>query len=237
MNLAILVTNTDVSKFSESRPKDGEKFTFLIQSIRPSWHCSIFSVKDNIFPKELDKFDGFIITGSPASVHDNSPWISNLMELIRKIHKVNKPMFGSCFGHQAIALALGGSVGQNPSGWSHGLIENKMTESLPWTKVPLTYNLYGSHLEQVTKLPTTAKPVASSEGCEVAGYIIERNVFTTQHHPEMSHEFITDLVEESAQCVGDVATSKARKSLEKYADGKMFSELVALFFEWSLKQN
>ncbi|MFQ3355936.1 MAG: GMP synthase-like glutamine amidotransferase [Paracoccaceae bacterium] len=237
MKLAILVTNTDVSKFSESRPKDGEKFTLLIQSVRPSWLCSIFSVKDNVFPKELNKFDGFIITGSPASVHDISPWISKLMNLIREIHKANKPMFGSCFGHQAIALALGGSVGQNPSGWSHGLIENKMTAVLPWAHVPPTYKLYGSHIEQVTKLPIIAKPVVTSEGCEVAGYIIERNVFTTQHHPEMSHEFITDLVEECAQYVGFDATSKARKSLEKYADGKMFSELIVLFFEWSLKQN
>lgn len=32
-------------------------------------------VKDGVFPESLDRFDGFIVTGSPASVHDPDPWV------------------------------------------------------------------------------------------------------------------------------------------------------------------
>ena len=37
------------------------------------------------------------------------------------------PLFGACFGHQAIALALGGSVEANPGGWVFGTTATEVT--------------------------------------------------------------------------------------------------------------
>ena len=100
MKIAILMTNTDESDFAARHPKDGKKFTDFIQLVRPEWEPVVFSVKDGDFPSDIAEFDGFIITGSPASVGDDADWIQRLMSLIREIHVNKIPMFGACFGHQ-----------------------------------------------------------------------------------------------------------------------------------------
>ena len=78
MHLAILMTNTDESAFAQAHPKDGEKFAALIHAVRPDWSCDVFAVKDGVFPDDLAAFDGVMVTGSPASVHDDEPWIGRL---------------------------------------------------------------------------------------------------------------------------------------------------------------
>jgi len=110
MHLAILMTNTDETPFADRHPRDGEKFQVLLQEARSDWSFEVFSVKDGIFPNDINLFDGVIVTGSPASVRDAEDWVSDLLHLLRDIIAMKKPMFGACFGHQAIATALGGTV-------------------------------------------------------------------------------------------------------------------------------
>lgn len=116
MHIAILMANTDESEFAQRHPKDGKKFARLIGPLRPDWRFTTIAVKDGEFPADLSGYDGFIITGSPASVHDEEPWVHRLMQVIRDIRAADLPLFGACFGHQAIAKALGGRVGKNPGG-------------------------------------------------------------------------------------------------------------------------
>lgn len=92
---------------------------------------SVFAVKDGIFPKDITAFDGVIITGSPASVHDDMPWVAPLLDQIREAFQSETPIFGACFGHQAIAVALGGGVTHNPKGWAFGLLDMQVTKALP----------------------------------------------------------------------------------------------------------
>lgn len=235
MKLAILITNTDESDFSLKWPKDGEKFANMISSVRPEWKYEVFLVKDNIFPNKISEFDGFIIGGSPASVHDDLPWIGTLITLIQQIYIAKIPLFGACFGHQAIALALGGKVERSSHGWGHGLIENKVTSEVPWmkTKSLKSYSLYASHIDQVTHLPKDAITIATSENCKTSSYRVGTTVFTTQHHPEMSHDFFNALISELSDYVGQYNTQKAQESLKKPADKKMFAEQIAKFFEFS----
>jgi len=232
MHLAILMTNTDESAFAARHPRDGQKFTDLIQSARPDWTTEVFAVKDGVFPDSLARFNGAMITGSPASVRSGAEWTEELLALIRAMHGAGLPMFGACFGHQAIALALGGAVGDNPGGWVHGLTHNEMLARPDWAAdLPDTVRLYGSHTEQVTALPDGAVPLSRSEGCPISGFAIDGTVYTTQHHPEMTPEFIAALTEELADRMGPDLTARARASLAEPADGAVFAESVARFFE------
>lgn len=233
MHLAILMTNTDESVFSQAWPKDGEKFSALVQELRPDWSTEVFSVKDGIFPQDIGRFDGVMITGSPASVQDEAPWVVRLFELIREIANKQLPLFGACFGHQAIAVALGGAVGRNPEGWVHGLAEVVATRDLPWTAQPEKIGLYASHIEQVTVLPEGCEIVAQGPGCPVSGFIKGGHIFTTQYHPEMSDEFIAALVEECLDYVGEQVTEVARASLTRRADRDVFARQIVSFFEWA----
>lgn len=223
MHIAVLMTNTDESEFAQARPKDGEKFTTMIHSVRPEWDVTVFPVKDGVFPPEGARFDGWVIGGSPASVHDKDPWVGELFDLIRKLVAEGQPVFGACFGHQAIALALGGDVDKNPGGWVFGVVETEI-EGVPM-------KLYGSHFEQVVALPPDAVVLGGNPDCPVGSFAIPGRVMTTQYHPEMSHGFITDLVEEYADALPPEVVARARGSLEVKADSGVIAERIAQFFE------
>ena len=224
MRIAILMTNTDESDFAQAWPKDGEKFTAMMHRVRPDWEYVVYPVKDGAFPDGLEGLDGVLITGSPASVNSGEAWVDRLFALIREIYAAGLPMFGACFGHQAIAKALGGTVQRNPGGWVFGLVEAQYRDG---TKLPL----YASHVEQVTKMPEGGEVLAEGPDCGVAGFVIADNVMTTQYHPEMEPEFIAALVEHLASELPEDVTEKARSSLTKPADMRGLSERIALFLE------
>ncbi|WP_417700382.1 type 1 glutamine amidotransferase [Pseudophaeobacter sp.] len=231
MHLAILVTNTDKSSFAAKHPLDEEKFTHLIQMARPDWLCSAFQIHAGDFPADLQAFDGVMITGSPASTRSGLPWIDPLLTLIQNMHAQKLPLFGACFGHQAIALALGGQVAQNPDGWVHGLIRNHMQTRPAWArKLPADFALYGSHSEYVARLPDDAIETAKSRGLN-AGFCIGNHIWTSQHHPEMSHDFITALTEEMRPSLGTAAYAQAKDSLRQQADQGLFAQSLAQFFD------
>lgn len=232
MHLAILMANTDESDFAAAHPKDGAKFTALIQSIRPDWTTQVFTVKDGAFPTDLSSFDGAMITGSPASVHDPDPWIADLLTLIRQMTAARLPLFGACFGHQAIALALGGQVGPNPGGWVFGRTETHVTTPAPWMHpLPDTTALYAAHVEQVTAMPEQACALTTSPECPIGGFAIGNHIYTTQYHPEMTPGFIAALIEHLADDKPADVITRARASLAKPADTQPFAESIARFFE------
>lgn len=226
MHLAILMTNTDDSAFAQEHPDDGQKFTTLLHRARPDWRIEVFSVKDGMFPKSLD-FDGLLITGSPASVHDDAAWIPKLEELVRRAIAQKIPLFGACFGHQVIAKALGATVATNPAGWVLGLLKTEFEQTN--TSVPM----YAAHKEQVTSLPEGAHRVAKTEGCPIAGFAINDHVLTTQYHPEMSHQFVSALLHEFADDIGRDITTAAAKTLTSDTDADALAEWIASFFERS----
>ncbi|MEO5614689.1 MAG: type 1 glutamine amidotransferase [Cypionkella sp.] len=223
MHSAVLVANTDESDFAQAHPKDGAKFAALLQGLRPGWRVSAFSVKDGEFPAEADRFDGWIITGSPASVHDSDAWVGRLLGLIRQIVARGEPLFGACFGHQAIAVALGGVVGENPGGWVFGAVETVMEG--------VQMRLYAAHREQVLEAPVGAVVLGGNADCVVGSFAMGPAVLTTQYHPEMTHDFMTALVAEYAGKLPAEVAARAVESLAVAADRDVIAARMVRFFE------
>mgnify|MGYP003949246557 CR=1 FL=1 len=226
MRIAILMANTDETDFAQRHPKDGEKFTALMSLARPDWDYVVFSVKDGLFPESTTGIDGAIITGSPASVHDGEDWITKLEALVRVWLVARVPIYGVCFGHQIIAKALGGTVGQNPDGWVLGAI-NTVYQSEG------SVSAFAAHTEQVTALPEGAEIIASTPGCPAAGYKIADQVETTQYHPEMTEAFMAALLNDHRDYFGDGITDAAEASLQIKPNRAVWAERIADFFEKS----
>lgn len=232
MRLAILMTNTDESEFAQRHPKDGEKFTQLMHSVRPDWSLNSYTVKDGDFPNDISVFDGIMITGSPASVNDKAAWVERLLELIKDAYAKGIPMFGACYGHQAIALALGGTVTFNPQGWVFGLAQSSIVARPDWMRdLPAQFAQYAAHNEAVITLPPMAKVLSTSDDCAITGFQIGTSVYTTQNHPEMTPEFIAALVAEYAAKLPPDVAQKAKASLSEKADTLPYAETIARFFE------
>lgn len=228
MHIAVLMANTDESAFAQAHPGDGDKFRALLQGCRPGWDVTVFSVKDGVFPPEDARFDGWLITGSPASVNDDAAWIGRLLALIRRLVAEDQPLFGACFGHQAIARALGGTVGPNPGGWVFGLVRTEMEGQ--------QIRLYAAHREQVLELPPGAVVLGGNADCPVGSMAIGSRVLTTQYHPEMRPEFVAALVEAFAGKLPEDVIARARASLRgNQADTGWIAERIAQFYEAAVR--
>ena len=236
MHIAVLATNTDDSEFAARHPRDVEKFRILLQGVRPGWTITAFDLPKGEFPLTLQEFDGALIGGSPSSVHDEDAWIERLFGLIREGYASGVPLVGACFGHQAIAKALGGNVGPNPDGFVLGTAETEVVAPAPWMEPVAAFRLAAAHGEQVTGLPPGAVVVGQSPGCPAAAYRIGDTVFATQYHPEMTPEFLAALVDEFAPHFPAVVGESARVSLALGAEGPRFAEWIARFFEQNRRQ-
>lgn len=70
----------------------------------------------HVYPEDtdvppLDDYDGVVISGSTASVYDDShPWVADQCRLVEACIERELPLLGVCFGHQLINYALGGTV-------------------------------------------------------------------------------------------------------------------------------
>ncbi|MCZ8333949.1 MAG: type 1 glutamine amidotransferase [Rhodobacteraceae bacterium] len=231
MHIGLLVTNTDDSDFAARHPRDAEKFGRLVAGVRPDWQVTAFDLPNGEFPDGLQGFDGLLIGGSPASVLDDLVWVHRLMGAIREAYAMGVPMVGACFGHQAIAQALGGTVGRNPGPFVLGAAETEIVAPAPWMDKQARIRLAAAHGEQVLALPPGAEVIGRSEGCPVAAYRIGKRVFATQYHPEMTPDFVAALVEEFAPHFPPEVGDTARASLPGGIEGPRFAEWIARFFE------
>jgi len=103
LRVAVLLTNDDTSPFAAHFPNDGQKVVQLLQPLRPDWVFEVMPVKDGVLPSGPQAFDGYVITGSPASVNDDHlPWVGPLLAFIRAVDAARQPLIGLCFGHQAV---------------------------------------------------------------------------------------------------------------------------------------
>ena len=151
--IGILLTCVDDSEFATRFPDDGEKFRRLLQPLRPDWSFTTIPVKDNVFPASAEDYEGYIITGSPVSVNGSHIWIEPLLAFIRELEARKIKTFGACFGHQAIALALGGKVETSAKGWGLGTGNTIFIEQAEWMVPPQNeMTLFAAHADQVTKL-------------------------------------------------------------------------------------
>jgi GMP synthase-like glutamine amidotransferase len=231
MHIGILNTCDDDADFAKAFPNDGERFIHLLEPLRPDWRFTVVLVKDNVFPAQVTDYDGYVITGSPASVNGDAPWIARLMDFIRALNDAKRPTIGVCFGHQAIAKALGGKV-ERAADWGLGISPTHFSKHERWMSPPHeTLNLYAAHGEQVTALPKGAEVLGSSAACPVGALRIGEHIFTTEYHPEMTKAFIAALTDYLEPHLDARVIERSRQQIEGTAEGPLFAEWMAKFLE------
>lgn len=55
-------------------------------------------------------------------VTDHGPWSEYTAMWLRETVEQHTPVLGTCYGHQMLAYALGGEVGNNPHGYETGTV-------------------------------------------------------------------------------------------------------------------
>ena len=134
----------------------------------------------------LENTRGIILSGGPLNVYQN-----NKFNFDKKILKLGLPVLGICFGHQILSKELGGRV-KKSNQREFGLATiNKISNSIltkDFFNKKNVSNVWMSHADQVSKMPTGFKIVASSVNSKLT--IIENsknNFYGVQFHPEVTH--------------------------------------------------
>ena len=128
------------------------------------------------------KPSAIILSGGPASVYaDDAPKIDpGVLEL-------GVPILGFCYGHQTIAVELGGTVGHTEKG-EYGAAGLHVAGGALFEDTPAEQTVWMSHRDAVTEVPAGFTVTASTDICPVAAMeCTERNIYTTQFHPEVKH--------------------------------------------------
>ena len=233
MRIGILLACEDTSELAEMFPNDGVKFKNLLLPHCEGWHLDVLEAFNSELPADPAEYDGYIVTGSPESVNSRAPWVSELLDFIQLAARDAVPLFGACFGHQAIAKALGGEVEKNAGGWSAGVAETRFLASEDWMSPRRSaIRLHAMHSEQVVRLPAGARIVGTSEDCPAAAYAIGGSIFATQYHPELPAEFMRALIDRvRGRLLSPAEAARALEQIDEGADGDGFAAWIARFFE------
>ncbi|MFL6151665.1 MAG: glutamine-hydrolyzing GMP synthase [Ornithinibacter sp.] len=125
-----------------------------------------------------------ILSGGPSSVYEEGA-----PSLDPALLDAGVPVFGMCYGFQAMARALGGTVektGLSEFGATPASILD--TSSTLFNGQPTDQSVWMSHGDSVAQAPAGMKVTATTSGAPVAGFEDdERRLYGVQWHPEVLH--------------------------------------------------
>jgi GMP synthase (glutamine-hydrolysing) len=124
-----------------------------------------------------------ILSGGPASVYE-----PGAPEVDPALFDAGVPVLGICYGFQAMAKALGGSVDAGAVGEYGGATVCVDEAGVLLTGSPAEQSVWMSHGVAVTQAPPGFEALARSKGAPVAAFEDRaRRLFGLQWHPEVKH--------------------------------------------------
>ncbi|MFC3849087.1 glutamine-hydrolyzing GMP synthase [Corynebacterium hansenii] len=124
-----------------------------------------------------------VLSGGPSSVNeDGAPALDpELLEL-------GIPVFGICYGFQAMARALGGTVAATGDREYGRTTLNVAGGDVLHAGTPESHEVWMSHGDAVSEAPEGFTVTASTKGAPVAAFECpERKMAGVQYHPEVNH--------------------------------------------------
>lgn len=227
MKIALLLCDDISEQLHDEFGHYQDMFTHLVnkEDTLDVFPVYLYDAQGTGFIPNIEDYDGFIVSGSKSGVYEDHLWLAPLFSTIQSAFEAGKKLLGICFGHQAIAMALGGMVAKSDKGWGIGHYQNEWLQD----KAPL--HLLSFHQDQVESLAQGFTTLAGSEFCPYYVTQYQQQVFTTQGHPEMSAQYILAIVDLFEEKIGAQAAAQCRSSLQKEDDTLAFREKICAFWK------
>lgn len=142
-------------------------------------------------PTLLDDVDAMMIGGAGEySALDDTSWMPALLDLVREAADRRLPTFGSCWGHQIIARAMGGRVVHDPDRAELGCgtvhLTREGAHDLLFSSFPPSFNANMGHHDRVETLPPQAIELAYNDSQRNQAFrLAGAPIYGTQFHSEL----------------------------------------------------
>lgn len=194
--LAIWTTGRPVPGAERAR---GSFFSMIERGLRRGFSGELLDVASETAESYPDPSAvcGIVVSGSPARISAQDPWMVRAMEALRVADAAGVPILGICFGHQLLGQAMGGEVRDNPHGREIGTVDLKRTAPDPLldgiTAPPIVVM---SHLDSVLTIREHTRVTASTDLDQHAALRFSETTWGVQFHPEMDEEIVGYYIEE-----------------------------------------
>ncbi|MBL7977981.1 MAG: type 1 glutamine amidotransferase [Bacteroidetes Order II. Incertae sedis bacterium] len=178
--------------------------------------------------------DAVIIGGSSGySAYADYLWVPEFIAFIHRCMMDNIPIFGSCWGHQFLARALGGTVIHDPLRSEMGAKDvflNEEGQNDPvFSGMPQRLRVNAGHHDRVSVLPPDAIELATNETAPFQAFRIKGlPIYGTQFHSELDRATIADRVIRYQQHYPEVAHHLAA-ILDSFEDTPIASTIIRRF--------
>ncbi|MDY5404299.1 MAG: gamma-glutamyl-gamma-aminobutyrate hydrolase family protein [Trueperella sp.] len=145
---------------------------------------------------DVGDYAGFIVSGSQYGFGDHGAAKTTeqivteevLFAVVEEVLAEDLPFLGLCYGHQAIALALGGTLtadyGEELSTISVNLTDDGRADPI-FSLLPDSFPAIVGHEDAIGLVPANTAVLASSALCPVQAIRYGDNVYGVQFHPEI----------------------------------------------------
>ena len=186
------------------------------------------------------RYSGVLITGSHYSAIDPTlSWLPGLFDCIRMCASMpHVRLLGCCFGCQAVAVALGGLVGKNPSGkfifgTERVVLDRKACDrQLGWCKSgsatsPPSLLLLESHGDQVLQLPQDARLLGWSDTAPHELFLCGEycNILCCQSHPEFDVSLMRSRIEPALRGKGRMTEDEMNVAVQGMSNDELNSDI------------
>ena len=172
---------------------DFEQWTAQAMGLAPrQWECVNVQAGETL--PDPDGYAGCVVTGSHDMVTDQTPWIQHTGDWINRGVAAGLPMLGICFGHQLMAMSLGGDAGYHPGGMEIGTVPITLTAAAAddpiFSQLPPVFPGHVSHSQTAFKLPGDGVLLASGEHDPHQAFRCGERAWGVQFHPEFDAEAV-----------------------------------------------
>ncbi len=187
-----------------------ELFAALFGRLLPEADLEVlFPAGDDFQPPDLERYAGYVWTGSSGTIYKDAPENDRQLELMKGMFRGDRPVWGSCWGLQVAAAAAGGEVGPSrnrrewmaarrvrlsEAGREHRMYQGKVGE----------FDSFVMHLDEVVRVPEGSVLLASNHHSPVQALEITVGACTfwgTQYHPEFDFANMARLIVSRAEAM------------------------------------